>query len=565
MTQASGNLKQAEDDSTPLETHVKKSVLQRLRGDLLLLSRRRAFQVYAGAAILFLIALGFDLYRLGAPSIWFDEAFSVELARQPLPVIWHIIWGPEPNMELYYLLLHFWLGFTGWLRLLPTEFVVRFPSTIFAALSTVVVYLLGRRFLGITAAVVAAILYLLNFLQLVYAQQTRAYSLQLLLICLAWYALFVVLSQQGHAKRWWACFIVATTLAVYSHFFSILVLLAQLLAFGGMLIMPGPWRERARKLVRPLLLSLLCSGILIIPMLLESMHGPKTGWLPVPHPHDLYNLFLTIYDASKLYLLVIFLCCAFGLFVAALPYLSGSQPLLSILTPKKSAAQGEQERFRQWLPMAFALICWIFVPVIVSYVVSQGSTRLFSTRYLVVIVPPLCLLAGLGIEALRWRSVRILAALVVILVALYYVPVYYRSAQVEDWNTAVPWLEQHYSAGDGLVCYDSDVTQGCQIAVEYYLQAYPSPAHFTSDSPGAFSWQNFGPADPHSSPEAATDPQALAAYGVKHPRIFYIVGRIPDSASAARVQAAQHWLNTHYHLLNRIVTPTVTISLYATQ
>src|SRR6185312_2020274 len=153
---------------------------------------------------------------------------------------------------------------------------------------------------------------------------------------------------------------------------------------------------------------------------------------------------------------------------------------------------------KQYLPLAFALVCWVVIPVVVSYVVSQGSTRLFSSRYLVVIVPPLCLLAGMGIAALRWRSIQLLVSLVVILVAVYYVPVYYRSAQVEDWNRAVPWLEQHYSTDDGLVCYDSDVEQGCQIAVEYYLQAYPSPAHFTSDSPGAFSWQNFGPADPHS-------------------------------------------------------------------
>src|SRR5256886_5982765 len=96
------------------------------------------------------IALGFNLYRLGDPSIWYDEAFSVELARQPLPLLWHIIWGPEPNMELYYLFLHFWLGFTGFLGLHPTEFVVRFPSAVFAALSSVMVFLLGRRFLGIT-------------------------------------------------------------------------------------------------------------------------------------------------------------------------------------------------------------------------------------------------------------------------------------------------------------------------------------------------------------------------------------------------------------------------------
>src|SRR6266699_349290 len=87
------------------------------------------------------IALGFDLYRLGTPSLWFDETFSVELARQPLPLLWHTIFGLEPNMELYYLLLHFWLNFTSFLGLHPTEFVVRFPSTIFAVLSTVMVFL----------------------------------------------------------------------------------------------------------------------------------------------------------------------------------------------------------------------------------------------------------------------------------------------------------------------------------------------------------------------------------------------------------------------------------------
>src|SRR2546429_9753041 len=126
------------------------------------------------------IALGFNLYRLGTPSIWFDEAFSVELAKQPLPLLWHIIFGLEPNMELYYLLLHGWLAVTGMLGQHSTEFVVRLPSAIFAALSTVVVFLLGRRFLTMPAGLVAAALYLLNYLQLVYAHQARSYSLQLL-------------------------------------------------------------------------------------------------------------------------------------------------------------------------------------------------------------------------------------------------------------------------------------------------------------------------------------------------------------------------------------------------
>ncbi|HEU5379913.1 MAG TPA: glycosyltransferase family 39 protein, partial [Ktedonobacteraceae bacterium] len=105
-------------------------------------------------------------------------------------------------MELYYLFLHFWLQVTGVLGMIPTEFLVRLPSAIFAAFSVLVLFLMGRRFLGLWAGFAGTSLYALNYFQLVYAQQTRAYSLQLLLLCLAWYALFVAFTQETHHKRW---------------------------------------------------------------------------------------------------------------------------------------------------------------------------------------------------------------------------------------------------------------------------------------------------------------------------------------------------------------------------
>src|SRR5439155_9877438 len=63
-------------------------------------------------ALIFFEALGFNLYRLGSPSLWFDEILSVERARQPLSVLLQIILNTQPNMALYYILLHLWLGFT---------------------------------------------------------------------------------------------------------------------------------------------------------------------------------------------------------------------------------------------------------------------------------------------------------------------------------------------------------------------------------------------------------------------------------------------------------------------
>ncbi len=516
------------------------------------------------AVLLFLVALGCNFYRLGAPSIWFDEAFSVELARQPLPVLWHIIFGPEPNMELYYLFLHFWLDITAWFGLNSTEVVVRFPSAIFAAVSTVVLFALGRRFLGSIAACVGTLLYLFNYLQLVYAQQTRAYALQLFLLCVAWYALFAALHAQKRAVRWWLCYCIAMVLAVYAHLFSGLILLAQIVAFAGLLLLPNAWQVQARKAMRAYIISLVVIGALSIPMLLESLQGAKTGWLPVPHWGDVPALFFMISGYNRRYLIVGAVFMLLGLCALAGTYFARSIPALWRAVQKSRLLSERVAATQDIVPFAWSMLCWLLVPIVVSYIISHGSIRLFSTRYLVTIVPALFLLFAACVALVRWRAVQVGLMVVLVLLAATSLPLYYQSAQVEDWNATVHWMEQQYKTGDGLVCYDNEITQGCQIAVEYYLHAYPSGAHFSADSPGGFSWENFGPAHPASGGYAAAlDTHALAAYAATHPRIFLIVGRVPDDAGAARVQSTQHWLDSQYHFIDTISTRTVTIRLYS--
>jgi len=605
------------------------------------------------------VALAFNLYRLGGPSLWFDEILSVERARQSLPVLWHIIFSTQQNMALYYLLLHFWLSFTTLLGLHPTEFVVRFPSAFFAALGSMTVFLLGRRFMGIIGSTIAAGLYLLDMLQLVYAQEARSYSLQLLLICAGWYALFAALglgagpgslnTEEQASKitvhssaigqyRWWACYVVAMTLAIYAQLFSVLILFAQVLTMGVLLALAGPWRGKTRgrqawSSLPAMVVSLVSTGVLSIPMLLAARRGSKTGWLPIPHLKDIPQLFLTISDYSTFYLLMLAACCALGVGVVVFVHLWqgkrgkgqegqgqtgwGLAPLswVGFLGMCSSVRRGEgggerpggplwspavpfhlvplpmrphlkklpvkeqapplhfiffgdkagDTRFA-WLqglwPVLLALLCWLVVPVIASYVISQGSTRLFSSRYLVTIVPPLFLLVGLGIATLRWRIIQVALVGVLLLVALHHVPQYYDGAQVEDWRTPALWLEQHYHAGDGMVCYNN--AQGCELGIEYYLRAYPSGVQFPADSPGAFPWVNYDLTNHLGYFGAAVKPIFLAAYGAKHPRLFFIAGRFTTHAEAVRAQAAQHWLDTHYHFIAQSTKGAVTIRLYAT-
>ena len=402
MTQASGKSQKVEDGQPVLQRQERTTPLSRLQQIIRRLPQRLLISV-----ILFGVALGFNCYRLGVPGIWFDEAFSVELARQPLPLLWHIIFGPEPNMELYYLFLHFWLGFTSFLGFNPTEFVVRFPSAIFAALSTVVVFLLGWRFVGSFAGIVGASLYLLNDLQLTYAQQTRAYSLQLLLICLAWYALLSALTCTSHPRRWWIGYMIATTLAIYTHLFSGLVVVAQLLAVVGIMLLPNQWREQAKKQWRPLIVSFLIIGVCIIPMVLVSRHGSKTGWLPIPHFNDVVHLFLTISGDNKLYLFTLAACAILGFVLVLLAYSFRNMWRSHRMALDDGKTRHAFLSLQQFMPVAWTLLCWLVVPIVLSYIISQGSTRLFSSRYLVTIVPPIFLLVGLGVTrcvgvSFRW-------------------------------------------------------------------------------------------------------------------------------------------------------------------
>ncbi|MDQ2905509.1 MAG: glycosyltransferase family 39 protein [Chloroflexota bacterium] len=558
MAEVSNQLQHEDKDvsSNPIQEQV---ATERASGTW---ARRRPGIDWLLAGIIGIVALGLNLYRIGAPSLWFDEILSVERARQSLPVLWKIVTTTQPNMALYYFFLHGWLNFTALFGLHATEAVVRFPSAIFAAMASIVVFLLGRRFLGRVGGLTAAGLYVLNDLQLVYAQETRSYAMQLVLLCLAWYALLIVLTTGRHQKRWLVCYVLAMTLSVYVHFFSLLLLFAQALALGALLLLPTPWRERTRQRLRPLIVSLLSIGILVTPMLIASRVGSKTDWIPIPNLKDVIHLFLTIGDDSPIYVFFLAVFIALGLAVTMLTFRSEGRRLLQRASFIRGGDDTQITHYQQFLPLALMLLCWLVVPIVASYVISQKSTHLFLSRYLVTVVPALFLLVGIGLVVIRWRIVKVVLVFCLLLFAMRYVPTYYASAQVEEWNTASHWLEQHYQSGDGMVCYNT--VQGCQVGIEYYFYAYPTPskAHFDADSPGSFPWVGYDTTNIPGDSDKALDHNALQTYASKHSRVFFIVARLGNDDQVTKAGATVAWLNTRYHQVDHIVTPTVTVHLY---
>jgi mannosyltransferase len=517
--------------------------------------------------VLFLVALGFNLYRIGDPSIWFDEALSVTRARQPMVVLLRIISVTQPNMALYYVLLHFWLNLLDLFGLSATEGLVRFPSALFSAIDTLLIYFLAQRFFARLTALFVSVLYLLNTLQLTYAQEARAYTLQLLFLSLSWYALCVLFSSELSRKRaclWWSCLILSSVCAVYTQLFSELVLATQAMTIILLCLVPNAWKKLVRRQMHSLLLSWMITGLFLLPILYVSQVGSKTAWLPVPRLNDLKNLFLVLANQNRLLLALFLPLLALGPLVIASTLFPHGQKWLSAckLWPGDAClARQWQQRAFQLFPFVLLLVCWLVGPIMISYFVSKKALHLFSPRYLVVVVPAFLLLVASGISSLRWRAIQVGLGLCMVVLSLFSVTSYYQSAQVEDWRTGTQWLQQRYHMGDGLLCYDN--SQGCAIDIEYYLQVYPyGVASFDADSPGYFPWVTYDTTNLLGNYKQALDVAAIQAYGATHPRLFFGLGRVDNNDPL--VPPTLHWLNTHYYLLAQKKTSSLTLYLYET-
>jgi uncharacterized membrane protein len=502
-----------------------------------------------------------------------DEAFSVELARKPLSTLWLVYSsGGEANMGLYYLLLHGWLNFLSLIGAPALEFAVRLPSALFASASAVAIFLLGRQYVSRLVGGVAAILFLLNSYVLGTAQFTRSYSFQLLLVVLSWYALLHALTSDRRTWTWWAGYALVTGVAFYAQLSTVFIVCSQIAFFALLALAPTAWRAQARARIWPAFLSLLAIALLFLPIALTSQGVSRTGWLSRPALRDLRALFLVYaFGPPRWELFGLLLCGAAAILALLVGYARGRRRVVegrshAELQPVRRYQATDILRRPNAMEVVFlvALLCWLIIPAALAFVVSQGATRVFSPRYLVIIIPALVLLVSTAALLLRVWFLR------VAIIGAFFIPAvagaisYYPNAQIEDWRTPTRWIEQHYQAGDGLVSYNNDIGTGggAQFPVQYYLHTDGSPADFDAETPGVVLWERLPAADPFAHYQDALDPQALRHYAALHHRFFFVAGRLPNADDVARAQATITWLNSHYQLLGQFTGGAATVLLY---
>ena len=240
-------------------------------------------------SIIFLVALALRLYCLDCKGLWYDEVASLEVAGRGLDAFLTDRFGwMSVQTPMHYLLV--WL--TSWpLDPAQSAVFVRLPSALAGALTTLVVYGLGRELFGRQAGLLAGISLALSAVHIGYSQDLRPYSLLVLCTVLSVYCL--VVAERTGERRWWLAFILASLANLYLSYFALTLVMPALVPYLLWLI----YHARAGKTGRYVLPSFLVVAVGSIPLLLDLVSVPRNApdWgLLIPSlVATQYNLALT--------------------------------------------------------------------------------------------------------------------------------------------------------------------------------------------------------------------------------------------------------------------------------
>lgn len=171
-------------------------------------------------------ALGIGLFRLGEPSLWFDEAYSwYNISGDWKHYAQEVTHGEDCGGFVNSLLLKLWTGAVG-----TSEFAMRLPSVFYFAGLVLVLIEIGRELGSVRAGCCAAFLALVHPEVVVWARQVRAYSLEMLLTAL--FLLLLIRYSRAYDRRRGAVLAFAASLLSVVHVFGVFVV-----AGGGLFLL----------------------------------------------------------------------------------------------------------------------------------------------------------------------------------------------------------------------------------------------------------------------------------------------------------------------------------------
>ncbi len=390
--------------------------------------------------IIFLMGFCLRLYRLGRPSLWYDETVSAYLAHQPLAdLIAHTARDIHPPG--YYALLHVWAQLGG-----HSEFSLAFFSVIFGMGLIALAYQVARTLTHRTIAIGAALLVAFSPYNIWYSQEVRMYTLGAFSGLAAFYfvtkALRCTSASTGFTLKtmlYWLAYSLFAALGLYTLYYAAFLLIALNLIWLGYMLWPSIKQ-------RSLLALMVANGlavILYLPWLplawRQATNPPVPPWRSEESPGTILieswsalSLGQSVEPAVVWFVLLLIL----GLFGTGF-YSLRKTPFLPY------------QRLTPWLLAAYTI-----GPLLLIYSLSF-ITPLYHVRYVFLYSPPFYILLAAGLARLACpRLWPALLALFILLGASLYSLYNYHTApayQTDDFRRAVAYLQKQWQPGDVLL------------------------------------------------------------------------------------------------------------------
>ena len=327
-------------------------------------------------------------------SLWGDEAFSAILSLKKVPdIISTIIRDTSP--PLFNLTEHFWYKIFG-----TGESAIRALVFIYLLAAVYFAYKIGEHLWDKKTGLIAAALTFTNTFLFAYGFEGRMYSLLLATVTASFY--FFI-------KKNWPGYVIATTLALYSHHFSIFAVFVQ-----------GVWflweffrgdRKTSISILKSFIAIIILYSPWLIPLYQQTKMVGGGFWLGKPTINNLGQL--------------------------VLKYLSVSLILLV---------------FRKWskdFGKSAILVLWFAVPILTTWLLSQKFQSIFYDRYLLYTIP-----AGMILAASQMRNAGKIIFIAVMAIYISADFFYFTHPAKIPFRDLANYVKQTQKTGDFLINED---------------------------------------------------------------------------------------------------------------
>ncbi len=397
-------------------------------------------------AILFL-GLFLRIYDLSGESIWFDEGYSIWVAKLTLVQTAVDATTQDMTPPLYYMILNLWVRLFG-----DSEFSVRFPSVIFGLFAILMIYKLASLMFNKEVGIISSFLLSISQFHIHYSQEARCYTLMALLALVSMY-FFIKFQEKERSLTVSIGYGLSSILLIYTHVYGLLIIIAQNIYVFTLFVVS--WEDYKCDFKRWVSLQLILF-VSFVPwlgfLLAKVSETVEEGfYAKVPSILSIITSFVEYSFGSSLSWLLSLLLLLLSL--ASLERIKGGINWKDLLN---SIENYTLKITLLDVKKIYLLLVWLFTPIILPFVFSQLSTPIYVTRHTIAASLAFYILVAKGIKNINSHFARLAIMTIIAVLSLRVLfGYYYPHIEKEQWREAAKYLDINAQAGDLLVfnCY----------------------------------------------------------------------------------------------------------------